>query len=130
MLVKVSYFPNWEASGADGPYRVSPNLMVVIPHGRHVSMHYGRAPVDVASVGLTGLGGLGLVLLWRLPPLVMAEPRRRRWMHRSPRDPADVADPADSPDLVGQAAPASGHDERPWTEPGDPDDPAGEPPPE
>ncbi len=130
VLVKVSYFPNWEASGADGPYRVSPNLMVVIPHGRHVSMHYGRAPVDVASVGLTGLGVLGLVLLWRLPPLVMAEPRRRRGMHRSPRDPADVADPADSPDLVGQAAPASGHDERPWTEPGDPGDPAGEPLPE
>ena len=31
VLVKVSYFPNWEASGARGPWRVAPNLMVVIP---------------------------------------------------------------------------------------------------
>ena len=26
-----SYFPNWEVKGAEGPYRVTPNLMVVIP---------------------------------------------------------------------------------------------------
>ena len=31
VLVKISYFPNWQASGAEGPYRVTPNLMVVIP---------------------------------------------------------------------------------------------------
>ncbi|MGH9281660.1 MAG: hypothetical protein ACRD0S_01850, partial [Acidimicrobiales bacterium] len=30
VLVKASYFPNWEASGAEGPWRVTPNLMVVI----------------------------------------------------------------------------------------------------
>jgi len=34
VLVKVSYFPNWKASGAKGPYRVTPNLMVVIPRSR------------------------------------------------------------------------------------------------
>ncbi len=33
VLVKVSYFPNWEVSGAEGPYRVAPNLMVVVPDG-------------------------------------------------------------------------------------------------
>ena len=31
VLVKASYFPNWKVAGASGPYRVSPNLMVVIP---------------------------------------------------------------------------------------------------
>ncbi len=28
VLVKISYFPNWHASGAEGPWRVTPNLMV------------------------------------------------------------------------------------------------------
>ena len=31
VLVRTSYFPNWKVEGADGPYRVSPNLMVVVP---------------------------------------------------------------------------------------------------
>ena len=29
--VKESYFPNWKVSGAKGPYRLAPNLMVVVP---------------------------------------------------------------------------------------------------
>ena len=29
VVVKSSYFPNWKASGADGPWRVTPNEMVV-----------------------------------------------------------------------------------------------------
>jgi len=41
VLVKISYFPRWHATGATGPYRVSPNLMVVIPTSRHVTMVYG-----------------------------------------------------------------------------------------
>ena len=32
VLVKASYFPNWKVSGGHGPYRVSPNMMVVSPH--------------------------------------------------------------------------------------------------
>ena len=31
VLVKVSYFPNWQADGAEGPYRIGPNMMVVVP---------------------------------------------------------------------------------------------------
>jgi hypothetical protein len=41
VLVKISYFPRWHATGAAGPYRVSPNLMVVIPTSHNVSMVYG-----------------------------------------------------------------------------------------
>ncbi|MEA2717995.1 MAG: hypothetical protein QOI99_2312, partial [Actinomycetota bacterium] len=58
VLVKASYFPNWKVSGASGPYRVSPNLMVVIPRSTHVSLYYGRTPVDVIGwiLSLTGIG--------------------------------------------------------------------------
>src|SRR5262249_13851154 len=37
VLVKISYYPNWKVSGGEGPYRVSPNLMVVVPTSTHVS---------------------------------------------------------------------------------------------
>ena len=51
VIVKVSYFPQWHVSGATGPYRVSPNLMAVVPTSRHVSLTYG-------SSGATTLGNL------------------------------------------------------------------------
>jgi hypothetical protein len=41
VLVRVSYFPNWKVDGAKGPYRVAPNMMVVIPTSTNVSMHFG-----------------------------------------------------------------------------------------
>ena len=50
VLVKASYFPNWEVSGAEGPYRVAPNLMVVVPTDTHVELHYGWTPVDLARL--------------------------------------------------------------------------------
>jgi len=40
MLVKISYYPRWHVSGATGPYRVSPNLMVVVPTSKDVSLNY------------------------------------------------------------------------------------------
>ncbi len=36
VLVKASWFPNWRVEGAEGPYRVAPNLMVVVPTSTHV----------------------------------------------------------------------------------------------
>jgi hypothetical protein len=67
VLVKVSYFPNWRASGAEGPYRVAPNFMVVIPNDTHVELTYGRTGVEWLSYALTLLGVVGLVLLIRRP---------------------------------------------------------------
>ena len=64
VLVKVSYFPNWEVSGADGPYRIAPNLMVVVPTSTHVSFTYGRSGLDIFAYLLTLLG-LGLLVFWR-----------------------------------------------------------------
>ena len=66
VLVKMSYFPNWKASGANGPYRVAPNMMVVVPTSKHVRLHYGYTGLDLFSYLLTFLGLLGLVgLAWR-----------------------------------------------------------------
>ncbi|PIE31353.1 MAG: hypothetical protein CSA55_05975 [Ilumatobacter coccineus] len=64
VLVRVSYFPNWKASGADGPYRIGPNMMVVVPTDRQVELHYGRSGVDLISIVLT-LIGIGLCIWWR-----------------------------------------------------------------
>ncbi len=44
--IKVSYFPNWKATGADGPWRAAPNLMVVVPTSHDVTLHYGSSPSD------------------------------------------------------------------------------------
>ncbi len=71
VLVKQSYFPNWEVSGADGPYRVAPNLMVVVPTDTEVSMTYGRTGIDYLAY-LLGLGGIALaVVLWRSGPVAV-----------------------------------------------------------
>ncbi len=44
ILVKISYFPRWHVTGALGPYRVSPNLMVVIPTSKDVTLSYTSTP--------------------------------------------------------------------------------------
>lgn len=65
VVVKASYFPNWKVSGASGPYRVTPNQMVVVPTSETVSLHYGYSLVDYLS-GLGTLVGLGAVVwIWR-----------------------------------------------------------------
>ncbi len=61
VLIKVSYFPNWKASGASGPYRASPNWMVVVPTQNEVTLNYGWTPVEYLSYSLSGLGILSAV---------------------------------------------------------------------
>src|SRR3546814_16451885 len=56
VLVEASYFPNWRVSGADGPYRVAPNLMVVVPTDEQVEPSYGREPIELFAYLMT-LGG-------------------------------------------------------------------------
>jgi hypothetical protein len=73
VLVKASYFPNWRASGADGPYRVAPNLMVVVPTDRSVELTYGREPVEWVGYVLTLLGVALAVVLARRPPVPVAK---------------------------------------------------------
>ena len=47
VVVRLSYFPNWKAKGAQGPFRTMPNFMTVIPTTGNVTLTYGRRPVDV-----------------------------------------------------------------------------------
>lgn len=65
VLVRVSYFPNWEASGAEGPYRVGANMMAVVPTAERVELSYGRSGVDYLTMLLT-LAGIALCVLWRI----------------------------------------------------------------
>ena len=46
VLVKASYFPNWSVDGAEGPYRVAPNFMVVVPTSNQVTLTYGTSGIE------------------------------------------------------------------------------------
>ena len=96
VLVKTSYFPNWKAEGAEGPWRVSPNLMVVVPTADEVTLSYGTTPIDWLGWAITALGVVGLVLLVRAGPLTMPDPRpwrRPRSDEPEPGVPAPDLDP-------------------------------------
>jgi hypothetical protein len=63
VMVKTSYYPNWQVEGAKGPWRATPNFMVVVPTSKHVKLTFETATVDrvgrvLTLVGLAGLGGL------------------------------------------------------------------------
>ena len=63
VLVKVSYFPNWNVKGAKAIYRAAPNMMVVVPDSTTVELSYGPSELDRASYLLT-FAGIALVVLW------------------------------------------------------------------
>ena len=69
IVVKTSYFPNWKAHGASGPWRLAPNLMVVIPTSHDVKLTYGLTTGDRAGRILTVVGLLGIVVLARVRPV-------------------------------------------------------------
>jgi hypothetical protein len=69
VLVKVSYFPNWEVEGAQGPYRIAPNLMVVIPTSKHVHMSFARTFTDYFAYGLALLGVVLLFVFRKFVPI-------------------------------------------------------------
>jgi hypothetical protein len=127
VLVRASYFPNWKVDGAEGPYRVTPNLMVVVPTDTHVSLHYGWTPVDLFAWFLTILGLAGLVILARRPPVVVPPPPEPVSSADESADGTTVAggevwhppDPDAGPDTVPDAEPDT--DPVPDAEP-DPDE--------
>jgi hypothetical protein len=64
VLVRVSYFPNWKVNGALGPYRVAPNMMVVVPTSNDVSMSFGWSMRDAIAYLLT-LAAIGWIVVER-----------------------------------------------------------------
>lgn len=67
VVVKASYFPNWEADGADGPWRISPNFMVVVPTEATVTLRYSTTGAEWLGrlITLAGLAGVVLLARWR-----------------------------------------------------------------
>ncbi|HEY5252998.1 MAG TPA: 6-pyruvoyl-tetrahydropterin synthase-related protein [Acidimicrobiales bacterium] len=65
VTVGISYFPNWKVTGATGPWRAEPNLMVVDPTSKNVTLTYGSTGADHIGLVLSILGVLLLVELIR-----------------------------------------------------------------
>jgi hypothetical protein len=65
VLVKVSYFPNWTVHGASGVHRAAPNLMVVVPTEKNVTLSYEPSGLDKTSYLLTLCGVVMLVVMSR-----------------------------------------------------------------
>jgi len=68
-LVKVSYFPNWTAQGAEGPYRAAPSLMVVVPTQEEVVIEFKDTWAEssgkmITLAALLGFAAYG-VMRWR-----------------------------------------------------------------
>jgi hypothetical protein len=79
-LVKVSYFPNWEVvSGGEGPYPVTPSLMLVVPTEQDVVLEFRATPVETIGTVLT-LAGFGFIVGWWV--------LRRRQRHRAAEEQA------------------------------------------
>ncbi len=125
VVVTISYFPNWHVSGAKGVYRVSPNLMVVVPTSHHVSLSYGYTPVDFEGYTLTLLALVGLLFLVRRPLAPVAALRRPGLGQRldvlgaiggTPAGPQSTWQPTGSPPTPYWPVTSSG---APW--PGSPD---------
>jgi hypothetical protein len=76
VVVKASYFPNWKVSGAEGPYRITPNLMVVVPTEKTVELSYGWTSLDIVAWVLTLGGIVALIVLFRRRPIAMPSIRQ------------------------------------------------------
>ncbi|MDQ3312650.1 MAG: hypothetical protein M3517_11145, partial [Actinomycetota bacterium] len=104
VLVKVSYFPNWSVEGGDGPWRIGPNMMVVVPTDEVVTMRYDQSKRDYVFYFLT-IVGLGLCVLWRVRgSLGLRAPEMTGGLWTSP-DPTGAPPPP--PTAYAPPAPAS-----------------------
>jgi hypothetical protein len=86
-VIKISYFPNWAAKGADGPWRAAPSLMVVVPTQPNVELVFEDTWAESLGQILTLFGAIGVivggVLVWT---------RSRRITLQNPSDPEESED--------------------------------------
>jgi hypothetical protein len=106
--VKASYFPNWKVTNAEGPFRVAPNLMVVVPTDNLVTLHYERTNTDWLSIILTFVG------MWLT--YMLARRRRLRIPPRIPR-PRRAPQPTPEPEDVLATVGGGGADRERWGPP-------------
>ncbi|MFZ4811966.1 MAG: hypothetical protein ACOYL9_11530 [Ilumatobacteraceae bacterium] len=74
VLIRESYFPTWKAEGADGPYRVAPNWMVVVPRNTSVRMVSKAGGIEMVSSLMTIAGLSGCVAL----AVIVRRPKREQ----------------------------------------------------
>ncbi len=125
VVVTVSYFPNWQVRGAQGVYRVSPNLMAVVPTSHEVTLYYGTTPVDYEGWAISLLALGGLVLLVLRPQVLMAAVRRPGLGGRQGPGRFERAIAAKLGGIARRKGPSGGHgglgpvpEELTWTAPG------------
>ena len=65
------------------PYRIGPNMMVVVPTSNHVELTYGRSTSDYVTI-LLSLVGIALCFVWRRQgDVVHASEEPAAWWWRS-----------------------------------------------
>jgi hypothetical protein len=100
LLVKISFHPRWRAEGADGPYLVSPALMLVVPRQPTVRLVYARTWIDHLGLALSAATVLFALAQW-------AAAARRRAPASVPILLPDACDVATSPRRWGWIVPAA-----------------------
>ena len=114
VLVKVSYFPNWTVSGAEGPYRAGANHMVVVPTSNDVRLSYdAHVALDWFFYLLTVVG-IGLCFLWRRLGDVQYADTKPSFVRRGRGGP-----PADPAAIGALHEPGAGDAAAPWMPPVD-----------
>ena len=69
-LVKISYFPGWKATGAKGPFLISPSFMMVIPFQNEVTLKYGYNFWDKVGFTLSLISIVYLISKWIIGGLI------------------------------------------------------------
>jgi len=102
VVVKVSAGPGWRAHGAEGPWTIAPNLMVIVPTQTDVTLHAGATTPEILGQVITvvGLGGVAYLALAPSRPF-----RRRSSWWLDDDDPEWEREPEAGP---GPAARATG----------------------
>jgi hypothetical protein len=93
LLVKVAYHPRWRAEGADGPYLVSPALMLIVPRQATVRLTYARTAVDGVGFALTVGVALGALVVLARAWAARGRPRALPAMAPIPLDECTVPPP-------------------------------------
>ncbi len=111
VLVKVSYFPNWRVRGARGPWRVTPNLMVVVPTDTHVEMTYARSGIEIVALVVTLVGIAAAIGLARgRRDEEVADADEGLWWDLMVRPRTSDGGPGSDGDAVGDGIAAPGSD--------------------
>jgi hypothetical protein len=96
VMVKTSYFPNWTTHGADGPWRATPNFMVVVPTSKDISLQYSTTTAENLGRAGTAAGLIGVVALAAWP-----------WWRKRRSGRSDVVEGSAAEDGYSPAEPSS-----------------------